>query len=1021
MRVVRSTRSGVALAGVLVVLCGLIGVPTATAQQEPAPPADEGRIAFSGTGHRSLATAPGDGQRPSEPYLDDGHYAQQPDARGGLVVFTSLRDETKPQVYLRDASGAVRRLTHGRDAAHPKLSPDLRWVVFDSAEHGKKGPQRELWMVRIDGKKMLRLTFSPVDETWPTFSPDGGKLAFASNATKSWQIYTRHVFGKFAHLRTEEPTGGAVQPAWNPVDEDRIAYTWDADGNLDGTEDQQVRVLSAPSHHHHPPHPTVGVPLLGGDQAGWPSSWPVWRPDGNSLLFLSRYRIGVGVSETTWVYRVDAPTAPTTSTPVLLIDEPGDVSSPAQLPDGEVLVERPTAGENVAVLQDIRPDGSDPRSLGVDVLHEDPLAVEDSSKLFEPGADYDPWTQRQSYSPDGGTIAVSVFSGPAGDRVQRIELMNSDGTNRRLLNIADRQPGDWETDAAWSPDGREIAVARRSPGGLPTDQSRGKSRIVVVNVATGEVTGRLAPQNPAQDDTQPLFSPDGGTLAFSRGELIKEPGERYNHIWFADAQSLGDQRNITEALCQCPEMVVDDSAAFSPDGQSMAFNREPHGLYRLDLAEQDVSASCEVVLPADEDTCRDTPGKVEEGQEPPEHYQPRDLSWSPDGSKAVFSERADENAAEHLSIVDMETGGITPLTQGFPGRQKEATWQATVDMSVTAPERTNEIDEGDSVRVTAQVTNNGPAAAPGAEVELTVPDGVRLTGMDSSTGDCSGGRCSLGTLQPDQTVRVTATVVGVQGGDRRLSWEAHGRMRDSRPADNTATTVVPVRGPEPPPPPPPPPPPAGPGVAVRADPNPSYVGGRTDVRFTVRNTGESPATGLTLDMALPPGIPVTALPPGCSATQCLLPDLPPGAERPVVIGLAPNAALDTTITGTLRTTGTDTTLADNVARTPYRVLQPRIVAVPEVGEPGFVTSVRGFDFPPGAPVRLRWTPGITAAAAPTFPGTDGRFAAQLLVLPKDLLGPRTITAEGPGFSPVDAPRPFLVVAPTVPPPLMGRR
>ncbi|MFR9728803.1 hypothetical protein ACL03H_06185 [Saccharopolyspora sp. MS10] len=1003
MGVVRSARSGVAVAGVLVVLCGLIWFPAATAQ-EPGPPADEARIAFSGTGHRSLGVSPGDGGGPSEPFLDGGHFARDPDARGGLVVFTSLRDEATPQVYLRDRAGAVHQLTSGRDAAHPKLSPDLRWVVFDSAEAGATGRQRELWLARVDGQRVVRLTTSPVDETWPTFSPDGERLAFSGNATGRWQIYTREVSGGLSLPRTREPTGGAVQPAWNPVDQDRIAYAWDADGDLDGTDDRQVRVLSGQQ-------ATIGVPLLGGAQERWSSSWPVWRPDGNSLLFLSRDRIGAGGRGATGAHLADARSAPTTSPPVLVVDGPRDVSSPAPLPDGRVLVERPTAAANVAVLQDIRPDGSDPRSLGVEVLHEDPLAVDDSNRLFEPDPDYDPWTQRQSYSPDGSTIAVSVFRGPAGDREQRIELVGSDGTNRRELRIADREPGDWETDAAWSPDGRRIAVARRSPGGQPGDQDRGKSRIVIVDVATGEIVDRVPPRNPAEDDTQPVFSPDGERLAFSRGQLIVPDEQRYNHVWFAQAGNLGQQRNVTEEICDCPQLVVDDSAAFSPDGRSMVFNREPHGLYRYELDD----GSCSVLLPDAEDACRDKPG---DGADPPEHFQPRDFSWSPDGTSAVFSERESVNAPEHQSIVDLRTGRITPLTRGFPGRQKEATWQATVDLEVTAPGRTDEIDLDDEVRVTAQVTNHGPAASPGSRVELTVPDGARLTGIDSSTGECAARSCDLGLLRPDRTVRVTATVVGVEGGDQPVRWEVDGRMRDNRPADNTATTVIPVRAPGPPPP---PPPPAGPGVSVRAEPNPSYAGGRTDVTFTVRNTGRSPATGLELDIALPPGIPVTALPPGCTASRCLLPDLPPGAERPVVLVLAPRDALEAEIVATVRTTGTDTTTADNVARTPYRVLRPRIIAVPEVGEPGFVTSVRGFDFPPGVPVRLHWTPGITAAAAPAFPRGDGTFAAQLLILPKDQLGPRDITATGNGFSPVHIPTPFLVVAPTVPPPLLGRR
>lgn len=128
----------------------------------------------------------------------------------------------------------------------------------------------------------------------------------------------------------------------------------------------------------------------------------------------------------------------------------------------------------------------------------------------------------------------------------------------------------------------------------------------------------------------------------------------------------------------------------------------------------------------------------------------------------------------------------------------------------------------------------------------------------------------------------------------------------------------------------------------------------------------------------------------------------------------------TTITGTLTTTGTDADTGDNVSRTPLRILQPRIVTVPAVGKPGFVTSVRGKDFPPGAPVTLTWKPGITATAPPTVPRADRTFIAQLLILVKDQTGPRTITARGPGFGPVTTD--FLVVSGTiVPPDEVGRR
>src|SRR5262249_25006996 len=163
--------------------------------------------------------------------------------------------------------------------------------------------------------------------------------------------------------------------------------------------------------------------------------------------------------------------------------------------------------------------------------------------------------------------------------------------------------------------------------------------------------------------------------------------------------------------------------------------------------------------------------------------------------------------------------------------------------------------------------------------------------------------------------------------------------------------------------------PAAPSLTVSVTPNPAYVGGAVTVTYTVRNAGGQPATGLRLRPQLPAGIPVAAPAPGCVGdTGCPVPDLAPGGAATVTFGLAPNAALSTTVAGTVPTTGTTADRTNDTATTPLRVLQPRIVAVPAIGPPGFVTSVRGTDFPPGARVKLSWNVGITAAASPTVPG-----------------------------------------------------
>ncbi|HEX5496782.1 MAG TPA: hypothetical protein VFX70_19645, partial [Mycobacteriales bacterium] len=590
------------------VLSGAVAVADKPAPVHPPDPPASGRILFAGTGDRSLGvvTAPVPGLPVStRPLLDErpAHFDDQPAARGDQVVFTSLRDESRPQVYLRDDTGAVRRLTTGRDVGHPRLSPDLRFVVFDSAEPGPDGTgtQRDLWLVRTDGTGLRRLTDTADNEVWPTISPDGTQIAFASDRDGSWEIYRQSLSGGAALRLTDEPGAAAAeQPAWNPVDDpddpahpDRIAYTVDLGAG--STPRFTLRLADGDR---------TDIPVLGGAQRDWQGSAPSWKPDGDGLLFLSPNMPCGCPSGVDRVYQVDiAPGLPVSATPGLLLDEDRAVGSPTWLVDrnGESLVvARTTAADpHIATLQDIRPDGSDPRDLGVTVLHEDPASDTDPDRLFNPGPGFDPWTERQNYSPDGHRIAVSRFTDDPsvpGGRVQRIWLVNADGSDPAPLPVADRSPGDWETDATWSPDGRLIAFTRRSPGGLPG--VGGPSRIIVVNVATGAVVGRLPvpPEQAGLDDAQPVWSPDGTTLAFTR--VARIAGSTANkHVWTAhwtaESGSFQDERDLTAAVCRSDCAVIDDSPAFSPDGGDIAFNRKDDAV----LLASRSGATCRVLLP----------------------------------------------------------------------------------------------------------------------------------------------------------------------------------------------------------------------------------------------------------------------------------------------------------------------------------------------------------------------------------------------------------------------------------------
>ncbi|MEU6811838.1 hypothetical protein ABZ920_23240 [Streptomyces sp. NPDC046831] len=1044
----------------LLLLVPLLGVTAASGQggagsatRPAAADTTDTRIAYAGTRHRSLGQVAT--TTSSTPLFGAGpaHHDVQPSALGDRMVFASPRDEKIPQIYLRSADGSVRRLTSGMDAAHPRLTPDGRSVVFDAAESGglDGGTQRDLWLVHTDGTGLTRLTDSPANEECPTVSPDGQRVAYASDSDvpAGEQIYVRPLNGGTATRVTSPSNGTAAEPVWNPVNDDEnrnwIAYT--ATTTVDGRSVPRLRVTNAEG--------TGDEPLLGGARAQWRAHGAAWLPNGDDVLFLSPEITCECEGDWDHVFRATAHDA--YQVPSLVLNEDREISSvtwSGSLDGGGAVVERTSApGPHVVTLQDARSDGSDPRDLGLTILNEDPAADTNTDPardpLFQPAAGYDPWTERQNYTPDGRRIVLTRFEDGSQGRIERIWIADADGSNARPMPLAGRGATDRDTDPTFSPDGKYLAFTRTSPGGVG-----GASRILVADAATGAITGQITPPAAEQTggDAQPTWSSDGTTLAFTRNEVIDGNGGN-KHVWTVPVDNLGRQRDLSATICPGDCEVIDDSPAFSPDGTAIAFNRKSGG-GRVDqgggiLLTSLTGDDCRVLTPT---AAVGLPGAC--GRQLPDTsatgpFQPRDAAWTADGESLVVSSRAEAavNSPEKLSLLDVDSGDLTPLTGTLPGRQKEPSVQQSVNLAVNAPGTTPEVTVGKSRTVQVGLVNNGPAASPGTTLTIAPPAGVQVTEVTHPGGTCDAAtlQCNVGVVRPGATVTVSVTLTGLTAGDQPVDWSVTGTVLDPEPSDNAGRTVVPVREATPPPPPtptpmptptptppptpPPPPPPtptptvpaeppapdAGPGVKVTAQPDPGYVGGRVVVTYTVRNGRNALATGLRLRIGLPKGIPDNGPPPGCDASWvCALADLEPGASTVVRVVLSPKKAMTGRVTGRLTTTGTDADLSDNTARKRLRILQPRIVAVPDIGKPGFVTSVRGKDFPPGVPVRFTWKPGITASAAPTVPRPDGTFIGQLLILAKDQTGPRVIIAKGPGFSPVKTD--FLVVSGTVQPP-----
>ncbi|MEE1927555.1 hypothetical protein V1J52_05020 [Streptomyces sp. TRM 70351] len=1038
----------------------------APASASPDGTAAPGRIAYGGTLHRSIGVLdPGDTGH-SAPLFPGGpqHHDDEVSARADAVVWTSLRDSARPQVYLQRGDGPPVRLTDDAEGVrHPVLSPDGTRVAF-AASTGRADGGRDIWVTGTggNGDGTRRLTDGLGENTWPTWSPDGGRIAFSGQRTADggWQIYRVPSAGGAIVQLTDDAIDeeaarteviGNTQPSWDPDPaHDRILFTCHHPSRY-GDEPARLKWIPAGGSLG-----GTGTELLPGQD----SRQGTWSPDGTAVAFVSHTPPGGYPAADTLdrVFTVAVDASGTAGPRELRLEENRLVATPAwHTPPGgatRLLVTRTSAGTaDTMNLMDVRPDGSDPRDLQVPLRH---LGQDRSYG-------YDLTDVSQQYSPDGRSLAFTRVDYEDGFRRSRVWIAGADGSDPRPL--PDHTALDTTSTGfpAWSPDGTRIALTRSC---LPC---RPGGQIAVVEVATGRQIHEV-PSTLTQSDSEAAYSGDGATLLFTRQDLSREGV--HTRLWAASAADGSGQRDFTAVDDPQGTRTRDSHPAYTPDGTALALVAGG----RLTLLGADGTGPRPV--PDPQGLCG--PGSAAAG-----HCA--DPAWSPDGSRLVAGSRTDAAATvydphdvrHHLAVVDRATGAATRITgaafRGAPGddgQQVAPTWQHTSDLGTELLTPPEPVTVGGTGTFTLTVTNRGPATVPGAELVITVPEGLRPATARPGTGTCAADlRCALGTLVPGQAVPVEVTVPGTAPGTFPVGWTVTGTLPDPDPSDNEGRVEVavvepepeptptptpsptpsappqPSPGPEPEPSPTPPPadpprpgpvppapapppgdsrPDAGPGLRITLTPDPAYAGGRLTASYRLTNGGGRQATGLRVQLTLPRGVPVTRRPAGCDAAlRCPVADLAPGASAEVRVVLTPRAAGLLRFSGRLTTTGTDTTGADNTARRSVRVLQPRIVAVPPIGAPGFVTIVRGEDFPPGVPVRLSWDPGITAAARPVVPAADGTFAGQLLILPNDALGPREITAADARsagavrFSPVTTP--FLVVDRTPDPPLFDSR
>lgn len=198
---------------------------------------------------------------------------------GGLIAFTAAN-----QIYVMNADGSnVRLITDGVPQMaydYPTFSPDGSRIAFIS--HELNSHQYALEIVGTDGSFWQRLISGRATLGELAWSPDGSKIAFArgeDNTTNGFafklscrpEIYVINIFSR-RYVDLTQGAGG-TDPAWSP-DGTRIAFSSFRDDN-----NSEIYTMSSDGN---------DVQRLTYTEGG--EAEPAWSPDGKQVAYAAHLR-----------------------------------------------------------------------------------------------------------------------------------------------------------------------------------------------------------------------------------------------------------------------------------------------------------------------------------------------------------------------------------------------------------------------------------------------------------------------------------------------------------------------------------------------------------------------------------------------------------------------------------------------------------------------------------------------------------------------------------------------------------
>jgi len=119
--------------------------------------------------------------------------------------------------------GASSRITPaGIGVYRPDWSPDGKKIVYECSEAPcESGTSHShnpnIYKVNADGSNNIPIVTSSADDSYPVFSPGGGKIVFSSDRDGDEELYIKDADGSGKALQVTHNQSRDVEPDWRPV------------------------------------------------------------------------------------------------------------------------------------------------------------------------------------------------------------------------------------------------------------------------------------------------------------------------------------------------------------------------------------------------------------------------------------------------------------------------------------------------------------------------------------------------------------------------------------------------------------------------------------------------------------------------------------------------------------------------------------------------------------------------------------------------------------------------------------